>query len=68
MVYNKNEFGKITKLTRKNVDNGMGVERTTAILEGVTDNYMSSLWKEVITLICDLSNKEYIGNEKSIKI
>lgn len=29
----------------------MGVERTTAILEGVNDNYLSSIWKDVIELI-----------------
>ena len=29
----------------------MGVERTTAILEGVNDNYTSSIWKDVIEKI-----------------
>ena len=68
MQYNKSEDGTITELPKKNVDTGMGVERTTAILEGVNDNYLSSIWKDVIDLICTISNKEYKGNEKSMRI
>ncbi len=68
MQYNHNPDGTITELPNKNVDTGMGVERTTAILEGVNDNYMSSIWKDVIELIEKISNKSYIGNEKSMRI
>ena len=68
MQYNKSEDGTITELPKKNVDTGMGVERTTAILDGVNDNYLSSIWKDVIDLICTISNKEYKGNEKSMRI
>ena len=46
----------------------MGVERTTAILEGVNDNYLSSVWKDVIDLICEISGKSYEENAKSIRI
>ena len=64
MQFNKDENGVITDLPKKNVDTGMGVERTVAILEGVDDNYASSLWKDVIDLICEISGKEYNGNER----
>lgn len=66
--YNKDERGIISFLPKKNVDTGMGVERVTAILEGVNDNYLSSIWKDVIDLICSISKMEYAGNEKSIRI
>ena len=46
----------------------MGVERTTAILEGVNDNYASSIWKDVISLIAEISGLPYEGNEKSMRI
>jgi alanyl-tRNA synthetase len=46
----------------------MGVERTTAILEGVNDNYLSSIWKDIIALISDISGLPYEGNEKSMRI
>ena len=68
MQYNKDENGNITELPKKNVDTGMGVERTTAILEGVNDNYLSSIWSDVINLISEISNLPYQGNENSMRI
>lgn len=68
MQYNKNADGTISDLPKKNVDTGMGVERVTAILEGVNDNYLSSIWKDVIELISSISNLPYEGNEKSMRI
>ena len=68
MEFYKDNEGTITSLPKKNVDTGMGVERTTAILEGVNDNYLSSLWKDVILLIEEISSLSYEGNEKSMRI
>ena len=68
MEFEKLEDGTIRPLPKKNVDTGMGVERTVAILEGVSDNYASSLWKDVIDLICEISGLKYEGNEKSMRI
>lgn len=68
MQYNHNEDGKITTLKNKNVDTGMGVERVTAILEGVNDNYLSSIFKDIIELISKISKLPYEGNEKSMRI
>ncbi len=68
MEFEKHEDGSITSLPSKNVDTGMGVERTTAILEGKKDNYASSIWTPVISLIEKLSNLPYEGNEKSMRI
>ena len=68
MQYYKDKDGKITNLPKKNVDTGMGVERVTAILEGVNDNYMSSIWKDVIEKIEEISGLPYSDNEKSMRI
>ena len=68
MQYEKHEDGTITELPKKNVDTGMGVERTTAILEGKMDNYESSIWRPIISLIEEISNLPYEGNEKSMRI
>ncbi len=68
MQYHKDSEGNVTELPKKNVDTGMGVERTTAILEGVNDNYLSSIWKDVIDLISEISDLSYEGNEKSMRI
>ena len=68
MEYFKDEEGGVSELPHKNVDTGMGVERTTAILEGVHDNYLSSIWIDVIKIIERIANKPYEGNERSMRI
>ena len=68
MQYYKHEDGSITELPKKNVDTGMGLERVVAVLEGVNDNYKSSVWKDIIELIEKISNKTYEGNEISMRI
>ncbi len=68
MQYYKAEDGSVTELPKKNVDTGMGVERITSVLEGVNDNYQSSIWSDVIALISNIANLPYKGNEKSMRI
>ena len=68
MQYLKNTDGTVSELPRKNVDTGMGVERVTAILEGKNDNYLSSIWCDVIDLISKITGLPYHGNEKSMRI
>ena len=67
MQYYKDKNG-ISELAQKNVDTGMGIERTTAILEGVNDNYLSSIWTDIIKKIEEISVLTYTGNEKSMRI
>ncbi|HOZ55476.1 MAG TPA: alanine--tRNA ligase [Clostridia bacterium] len=59
MQYNHEPDGNFIPLANKNVDTGMGVERVTAILEGKTDNYASSIWQDIITKIELISGKNY---------
>lgn len=68
MQYEKHSDGTVTELPHKNVDTGMGVERTAAILEGVDDNYLTSIWKDVVDKIEEMSNTTYAENAKSIRI
>ena len=70
MQYNHNEDGTFSQLKNKNVDTGLGVERVTAVLEGVTDNYKSSIWKNVISKIEEISNHAYDDDNytKSMRI
>ncbi|MEI3433864.1 MAG: alanine--tRNA ligase [Clostridia bacterium] len=63
MQYNHEENGKFTPLKNRNVDTGLGVERVTAILEGYTDNYKSSVWKDVIKKIEEISGLSYENEE-----
>ncbi len=70
MQYNHNTDGKFEPLKNKNVDTGLGVERVTAILEGYTDNYKSSVWQDVIKKIEEVSGLSYDDekNQKSMRI
>ena len=68
MQYNKNSVGKYEELKQKNVDTGMGVERTLAILNNLDDNYLTSVWQPVIKEIEKISKKKYMSNEKSMRI
>lgn len=68
MEFHKSPDGTITELENKNVDTGMGYERVASILEGVNDNYLSSVWINVIKKIEEITNLTYQGNEKSMRI
>ena len=59
MQYNHEQDDSFSTLKNKNVDTGLGVERVTAILEGKTDNYTSSVWKHIIEKIEEISGKSY---------
>lgn len=67
MQYNKTAQRKYEQLKQKNVDTGMGVERTVAILNGLTDDYLTDNFKPIITEIKKLSKKKYGENEETTK-
>ena len=68
MEFNKNPDGSYTPLKQQNVDTGMGVERITSILEDVDDNYLSSIWLELINKIMEISGCSYEEFSKEIRI
>lgn len=68
MEYFKAPDGTVTELPKKNVDTGMGLERVVAVLEGVNDNYLSSVWKDIIDKIESFSNCTYEENPESMRI
>ena len=68
MEFYKDEDGNISELKQKNVDTGMGLERIVAVLEGVDDNYKSSIWLNVINKLEEISGFSYEGNEKAMRI
>lgn len=68
MEFYQDKEGKITELSQKNVDTGMGYERVVAVLEGVNDNYLTSVWRRPLDTLKELSHLPYEGNEKSMRI
>jgi len=67
MQYNKSKEG-FAKAPQQNVDTGMGVERTLAVLNGLEDNYQTSIFQPAIKEIEKISKKTYKKNEKSMRI
>jgi alanyl-tRNA synthetase len=63
MQYNHLDGDKFEPLKNKNVDTGMGVERVTAVLENVKDNYLTSIFRDVIAKLEELSGKSYDDEE-----
>jgi len=69
MEFNKTAEGKFEQLKQKNVDTGMGVERTIAVLDGFDNVYDTELFKPLIKKIEEISNKKYEGeNIKTFRI
>ena len=70
MQYNKDEKGNYNEAKQKNVDTGMGVERTVAILNGFEDNYLTELWQPIIKEIEKNSSagKKYNSDIKTTRI
>jgi len=61
MQYNRDEKGNLTPLPRPNIDTGMGLERVTAILQGVHSNYDTDLFLPLLKFISEMSGIVYGG-------
>lgn len=63
MTYNKTAE-TLEELSQKNVDTGMGLERTAAVLAGKSSAYETDLFAPLITALESLSQKEYKTNRE----
>ena len=64
MQYNKKEDGSFEPLRQKNVDTGMGLERTVCVINGLGSVYETDVFEGAIRCIESLSGKKYgIGDE-----
>jgi alanyl-tRNA synthetase len=57
MQYNKNAEGKFESLSQQNVDTGMGLERTLAMLNGFDNIYESDVLKPIVEKVKELSGR-----------
>ncbi len=64
MQFNKDAQGKMAPLPNPNIDTGMGLERITAVMQGVKSNYDTDLFTPLIAYIENLSGTSYRGNEE----
>ena len=67
MQYNKKEDGAFEPLAQKNVDTGMGLERTICVLNGKKSVYETDLFENILGKIAELSGKAYGSDEATTK-
>lgn len=67
MQYNKTAEGRYEPLKQRNVDTGMGLERTLCILNGVNSVYETDIFEKAIAKIEELTGRKYGESEEVTK-
>ena len=63
--YNRDAEGTLHELPAKHVDTGMGLERVTAVLQGVFSDYDVDLFHNIIAATEELAGKAYGDNAEA---
>lgn len=67
MQYNKTADGQYVPMAKKNVDTGMGLERTVCTLNGCKTVYETDAFTGIIARISELSGKHYDDDEETTR-
>jgi alanyl-tRNA synthetase len=59
MQFNRDADGTMHPLPKPSIDTGMGLERITAVMQGVQSNYDCDLLRGIIAYVEELSGKRY---------
>lgn len=63
MQYNKTAEGTFEPLAQKNVDTGMGLERTVCILQGKSSVYDTDIFMPILAKIEEMTGKKYLATD-----
>ena len=67
MQYNKQKDGSFIPLTQKNVDTGMGLERTICVLNGKESVYETDAFTGILAKIEELCGKKYTPDDENTR-
>jgi len=65
MQYNRDKDGRMTPLPSPSIDTGMGLERIACVLQGVSSNYETDLFRPIIEEAARLTGVPYGQDEAS---
>ena len=68
MGFTKIAPGNYVIAKQKNIDNGRGLERVLAVVNGFDDNYLTEIWQPLIKQIEKISKKKYDNNQREMRI
>jgi alanyl-tRNA synthetase len=57
--FDRDSEGNLTPLASPNIDTGMGLERIAAVVQGVTSNYDTDLFRDIISFTENIAEKGY---------
>jgi alanyl-tRNA synthetase len=63
MQFDRDTSGKLTPLPKPSIDTGMGLERITAVVQGVESNYLTDLLRPLLGHVERLSARPYGARE-----
>jgi alanyl-tRNA synthetase len=59
MQYERNEAGELTPLPNPSIDTGAGLERVSAVLQGVASNYDTDLFQPILQAAAEMAKTKY---------
>ncbi|MCC8374126.1 MULTISPECIES: alanine--tRNA ligase [Photorhabdus] len=68
MQFNRHADGTMEPLPKPSVDTGMGLERITAVLQHVNSNYEIDLFRDLITVVANVTGATDDLSNKSLRV
>ncbi len=63
MQFNKTETGQLEELPSRNIDTGMGLERTVFILNGMKSVYQTDAFTDILAKIAEISGHSEVADD-----